>query len=275
MGPCCSKSGSEPSRSRCNSDSPSKGAVRRITTALKNVKSSTDPVSWGEFWCRISLFWSSGICPFNTLGDWWPDRSTRGWLSLAGHAGGGRSRLFPNLAEECRFKGHTDLESEPPLLWRMWKAEERGPAGRSADNLRATLAARYANMLGNVCFSWTWTLIRIKSCVISAELSDDFHCNDFSVSADRCCRPPCRVGVVVLYSYRDDYYKILVWDPEPVHHHQGRHLRCSGTSRSLLRPEAFSFLTRLNLEFSQILENVLIFLPFVLQYWDGYWTLMP
>lgn len=35
-GPRRSKSGSEPSRSRCNSDSPSKGAVRRIMTALKN-----------------------------------------------------------------------------------------------------------------------------------------------------------------------------------------------------------------------------------------------
>lgn len=66
MGPRRSKSGSEPSRSRCNSDSPSKGAVRRIMTALKNVKSSTDPVSWGEFWCRISLFWSCGVCPFYT-----------------------------------------------------------------------------------------------------------------------------------------------------------------------------------------------------------------
>lgn len=39
-------------------------------------------------------------------------------------------------------------------------------------NLRAALAARCANVLMNVCFSWTWTLIPITSCIISAELSE-------------------------------------------------------------------------------------------------------
>lgn len=44
--------------------------------------------------------------------------------------------------------------------------------------------------------------------LISTSVKDEFPCND---SADRCCPPPLsRVGVVVLYSYRDDYYKILV-----------------------------------------------------------------
>lgn len=42
--------------------SSSKGAVRRITTALKNIKSSADPISWGEIWRRISLVWSSDVC---------------------------------------------------------------------------------------------------------------------------------------------------------------------------------------------------------------------
>lgn len=95
-GPRRSRSASEPSRPRCNSDRPSKGAGRRITTALKNLKSSTDPVSRGEFCCGISLFWSSGVGPFHTPGDWCPDRNTKERL---GHAG----RVFPNLAEECRF----------------------------------------------------------------------------------------------------------------------------------------------------------------------------
>lgn len=43
--------------------------------------------------------------------------------------------------------------------------------------------------------------------LISTSVKDEFPCND---SADRCCPPLSRVGVVVLYSYRDDYYKILV-----------------------------------------------------------------
>lgn len=56
--------------------SPSKGPVRRVTTALKNIKSSDDPISWGEIWRRISLIWPSDVCLLTPV-DWHWDRRLR------------------------------------------------------------------------------------------------------------------------------------------------------------------------------------------------------
>lgn len=85
--------------------SPSKRAVRGITTALENIKSSADPISWGEILRRIFLVWSSDVCVLTSqLID--TEISARAW------GGGGLTSsstvvvdgvIFPSSLVECVF----------------------------------------------------------------------------------------------------------------------------------------------------------------------------
>lgn len=108
-----------------------------------------------------------------------------------------------------------------------------------------------------VRLSWTWSLIRINSCIISAEL-------DLSVSADRCCHPPA--GSAWWFCTATETTTTRSWcetlSQSTENHHHGGDIW--GLLKDvLLRPEASSFFTKLNLEFCQITEKVLIFFFFI------------